>query len=1023
MRKFAMLLCMFLSLSGMAGAQQTRITGRVLNATDKQPIRGATVENKTTGKATITDEEGRFSIEASPGQNLQVTMTGFRLSDITVRGTSVEVLLQAEQRQLDEVVVTAFGVKKQKKSLGYSTQEITSKDLTRERGTSFINGLQSKVAGVSINQSGGTPGAGASIIIRGIKSLDPSANNQPLIILDGLPMNNSTVSGNVLPSAGSNSAGSSEQFSFTNRALDINPDDIETISVLKGAGATALYGLEGANGVIIITTKKGVAGKLAVSFNSSVSIDKVTVYPEIQTRYREGFNGRLRFNADGSPLRFQTFGPPVTTEPIYNNFRDFFDAGVKYMNTVSLSSGNDRSNFYASASATNHSGIVPGSKLDRYTFRVNPTFKLSDRLTIVTAATIITSQSIKPSSGDKGVMSALSFYSPTFDVNDYLNADGSMKVFSPGIIDNPKYVGINSTLNEKLFRTIGNISLNYTFNSWLKLDYRLGADYYSDVHTRIVPGPRFVGDPTTLDIAAGQGGFISVENINYKDINSNLFLTANKKLGKDWDGTLMIGNTVQSTRTDYTLNRGEKFAVPFFYDISNTSNLFANAALTKRNLIGAFADVKIGYKNALYLNVTGRNDWSSTLPASNRSFFYPGASLSYVFTQLHEINNNILSYGKLRLSASQVGKDAPPYRNGPYFNAAPGFPFGSIPGFVLDRELNDPNLKPEKTNSYEVGLELRLLKNRIGIDATYYVQDSRDQIIRVPVASPSGYDVYTTNAGEIQNKGIELVITGSIIRKGAFQWDAILNWSTNQSEVKAIKEGINEIVFFGGERIVNKLVVNGSAGDLYGRKFRRAADGQLLINAAGLPEIDQTFVKAGNAFPDWIGSIANTFSYKGLSLSALVEFRQGGDVYDVSMRNSIRNGVLKTTENRYQQIIFRGVKADGTKNTTPVFLDDAYYRSENNFNGAAEVLLQDASWLRLRNVTLSYDMSKTLLTRLKYLRGASFSISANNFLLWTPFKGFDPETTSFGAGSNSFGYMGFNIPATSNFTIGLNLNF
>jgi outer membrane receptor protein involved in Fe transport len=588
-----------------------------------------------------------------------------------------------------------------------------------------------------------------------------------------------------------------------------------------------------------------------------------------------------------------------------------------------------------------------------------------------------------------------------------------MKVFSPGVIDNPKYVGKFSTLNEQLFRTIGNIGLTYEFAKWLKLDYKVGGDYYSDNHVRIVPGPRFPGDPATLDLAAGQGGYITNERIAFRDVNSNLFLTANKTFNKDWEGSVMLGNAIQSTRTDYIMTRGEKFALPFFYDISNTSNLFSNASLTKRNLIGAFADVKFSFRNALFFNVTGRNDWSSTLPSNNRSFFYPSASVSYVFTDLHNLSGNLLSYGKLRLSAAQVGKDAPPYRNGPYFNATPGFPFGSVPGFVLDRDINDPNLKPEQTNSYEAGLEFRLLNNRIGFDATYYVQNSNDQIIRVPISSPSGYDFYTTNAGEIQNKGLELTMNGSIIKGRNLRWDATLNWSTNESEVKSIREGINEIIFFDRERIVNKLVPGGSAGDLYGRKFRRSADGQLLINAQGLPEINQTFEVAGNAFPDWTGSVLNNISFKGITLSTLLEYRQGGDVYDLSMRNAIRNGILKTTENRYQQITFKGVNASGAKNTVPVFLDDAFYRSENNYNGAAEVLLQDASWLRLRNVSLSYDLNKSLLTRTRYIKGARIALSANNFILWTPFKGFDPETTAFGAGSNSFGYMGLNIPGTS----------
>jgi hypothetical protein len=319
---------------------------------------------------------------------------------------------------------------------------------------------------------------------------------------------------------------------------------------------------------------------------------------------------------------------------------------------------------------------------------------------------------------------------------------------------------------------------------------------------------------------------------------------------------------------------------------------------------------------------------------------------------------------------------------------------------------------------------LKLLQNRLGIDVSYYIQNSKDQIIRVPVSSPSGYDVYTTNAGEIQNKGVELILNGTILNKGKIRWNAAVNWSANQSNVKSIKEGITEIIFSNSDgRVVNKLVTGGSAGDLYSRKFKRAADGQLLINAAGLPEIDQTFVLAGNAFPDWVGSILNTVSYKDFSLSFLVEYRKGGDVYDVSLRNRIRNGIDITTENRYKQIVFNGVTAAGTKNAVPVYLDDAYYRSENNYNGAAEVLLQDASWLRLRNVSLGYELGKKLLQKTKAIKGASLSLSANNFILWTPFKGYDPEGTSFGSGSNAFGFMGFSIPGTSNFTVGLNLNF
>jgi TonB-linked SusC/RagA family outer membrane protein len=1024
MKKNLLFSMLFIILSCLTSiAQVAPVTGRVIAEADNAPLPGATVENKTTGVKVITKTDGTFSIDAVKGQVLVVSFVGYISQNVKVTGSSVAIVLSVFQKTGEEVVVTAFGVKKQKKSLGFASQEIQAKELTRERSTSFVNGLQGKVAGLVINQSGGTPGAGASMILRGIKSLDPGSNNQPLIILDGLPVNNSSNAGSVLPSAGSNSIGSNEQFSTTNKGLDINPDDIESISVLKGAGATALYGLEGANGVIVITTKKGVAGRLTVNLTASYAWDDVTQYPELQKIYREGFNGRLRFNADGSPNRFQTYGPPVTNDPFFNNQNNFFDLGFRANHSLGVSSGNDKGTFYGSVSSTKHKGIVPGSKLDRYTFRINPTVKLTEKITLTAASTFTTSETVKPSSGDKGVMSALSFHTPTFDVNDYLHPDGSMKVFSPGVIDNPRYVGIYSTLREKNFRALGNISINYNIAPWIKIDYRLGGDYYNENRTRIVPGPRFLNDPSTLDIAFGQGGYINLERISFKDVNSNLYVTLNKKINKDWSGSVMVGNSVQTTTTDYTLNRGERFAVPFFYDISNTANLFSRAQLTRKGLVAVFADATIDYKKALYLNISGRNDWSSTLPKTNRSYFYPGASLSYVFTELHNISNKWLSYGKLRLSASQVGKDAQPYKNGPYYNSANGFPFGSIPGFVLDREYNDPNLKPERTTSYEAGLEVKLIDNRIGVDVSIYSQASNEQIISVPVSSPSGYDLFTTNAGTIKNNGVELLVNAAIVRNSTLKWNATVNWSTNKSKVEKIRDGISEIVFSNSDgRIINKLAVGGSGGDLYGRKFKRYTDGQLLINAAGLPEIDPVFTKAGNAFADWIGSIGSDISWKNLTLSALIEFKQGGDVYDVSLRNMIRNGIAKTTENRYQSTIFKGVLANGTPNTTPVFLDDIFYRSENNYNGAAEVLLQDASWLRLRNVTLSYIINNKILAKTKIIKNANISASANNFILWTPYKGYDPESTSFGSGSNAFGFTGFNIPGTSNFVLSLNIN-
>jgi TonB-linked SusC/RagA family outer membrane protein len=1035
MRKnfLSMLFLLCFSLPLLVWAQSRQLKGKINNI-NGEPLPSASIQVKGTNQGVTADANGNFTLSVDgPNAVLVISSAGFGSQEVPVGASDEYNIMLSATDGLSEVVVTALGVRQEKKALGYSVQEINSRDLTKGRDNNLITGLQGKVAGVNITNSGGAPGAGASIIIRGITSLSPGQNNQPLFVVDGIPINNSTITGNVLPSAGSGSlylqAGqtsqaSGEQFSFSNRGSDINPEDIESVSILKGAGATALYGLQAANGVIIITTKKGSAGAAKINVSSSTGFDKVLKYPEIQRSYREGFGGRLRYNSDGSPLRFQSFGPPVGPDDhVYNNFRDFFQTGVKLMNTVNVSGGTEKATYYNSFSHFYQDGIVPGSDYKRYTFKLSGTANLSEKFSVFASANFITGGGTKPSAGDKGVMSDLSYFATTVDVNDYIYPDGSMKSYSPGIVDNPVYAARFSTLNDKVNRFIGNVGFTYNILPWLKLDYKLGGDYYTDSRTRIVPGPRFQGDPTTLDLALGVGGFITEDRITSKDITSNLFLTANKELNEDFNLTVLAGNSIQSTGSDAVNTRGERFAQPFFYDISNTANLYSSQAESKRNIVGVFGDVKLGYKNALFLNVTGRNDWSSTLPAASRSFFYPSASVSYVFSDLHNMSNDWFSYGKLRLSYANVGKDAPPYFNGPYYNSAANFPFDGIAGFVRSVEYSDPNLKPEKVKNLEAGAELRFFQNRLTLDLTYYKNNSVDLIIPVPISYVTGYAFYNTNAGEIRNQGVEALLSGKIVNSRAFSWDVSLNWSTNKSKVISIKEGINEIIFNNFERINNKLVVGGSAGDLWGRKYNRDAQGNLMIDANGFPNINQTFVKVGNAFPDWQSGLTNTFRYKGLSLSVLLEYRQGGDVHDVSMRNSIRNGVLKITENRYEQIVFKGVTADGRVNEKPVYLDDNYYRNENQFNGASEVVLQDASWLRLRNINLSYELPRSVLGNAKIIKGVTISAIGNNFILWTPFSGYDPEGSTFGSSSNSFGYMGYNIPLSSNFTFSLNVNF
>lgn len=1014
-------------------AQTRQITGRV---TDEKgsPIAQATILLKGSSAGVSAGDDGRFTIAmpASGSRILVVSAVGFKTKEIRLSDSSSYQVVLQNAGNLDEVVVTAaFGFKQKKKTLGYNVQEVNSAELSKGRENSFINAIQGKVSGVNITSSGGTPGAGTDIVIRGLSSMNPAGDNQPLIVIDGVPVNNSTSSGGMVPSAGTNllQAGSNDQFAYPNRGLDINPDDIESISVLKGAGATALYGLKAANGVLVITTKRGSTGKMSVGLNSSVSWDYLTKYPEIQTKYREGQQGRLSWNSDGTPNRFQTFGPPVTEgDPVYNNFKRAFSTGNRYNNSVTVQGGGNKTTYYSSFSALNQSGILPGTKFDRYTFKLAANSQLTEKFSMNGSATFTTSQNAQPSAGDKGVMTSLSYHTTTFDVRDYLNPDGSMKVYAPTIIDNPLYVAKYSQMNSNLFRMVGNLGFSWSVLPKLKLDYKIGGDYFNDSRTRIVPGPRYPGDRTTLDLAILSGGFIVEERISSRDVNSNAFLTWTDQINNDWDYSVMVGNNIQVTYNDIINNRGEKFGLVGFYDLSNTVNQYNLRTTTRRRYAGIFGNVKFGYKNAVYLELSGRNDWSSTLPVANNSFFYPAVSLSYIFTDLHNISNNVLNFGKLRVSYAQVGKDAPPYANGPYFSAPKGFPFvtgfNSLLGFLRSTELSDSALKPEMQKSFEVGTELHFLKDRLNLDVTYYNSRNVDQIIPVPISYTSGFATYYTNAGTIRNQGIEVELTAVPVKNKDWSWSITGNWSQNRSKVMSIKEGITDIPFYDEGRIMNKLSLGGSAGDLWGVAYRRDEHGNLMILPSGFPDVTQEFVKAGNAFPDWIGSLSTTLTWKNWSLSGLIEYKKGGDVFDVTMRNSIRNGVLKITENRYQQVIFKGVKiADGKENDIPVVLDHNYYRNTGLFNNIADVILQDASWLRLRNVSLSYTIPKKVLERTKFIRGASVGITGSNFILWTRYSGYDPGSGAFSTGYNAYGFTGSNIPNFSSWIFNLNLNF
>ena len=998
---------------------QRAIKGTVTSS-DGDPLIGASIMVKGTSTGVISDLDGKYEIKAKDGDYLVFSYIGFNKQEVKVDGQSTIDVVMNEGVSLNEVVVTALGISREKKSLGYAVSDMSGDEIIESRQSQVLTGMQGKVPGVIINQTSGAPGAGADIVIRGITSLDPSRSNSPLIVVDGVPISNSTDVGNMLPKEKSAVGTNNGQSSFSNRLMDINPSDVENISILKGASATALYGIRASNGVVLITTKKGISGKPVITYNTSYGWDKLGKRPKYQFKYGMGRSGRL---IPGNKYEYwYTLGPPVTDQTkIYDPINDFFQTGSRFENSIGVRGGNDLATYYTSFSNRNQSGIVPASDWKRYTGRIGGNIKATDKLTISGGVNFVKSGGARPFEGDKSVLSSLAYFTTGVDINDYINDDGSMKDLTNGTIDNPRYLAEFTRYFDNVNRTYGNLGFNYKHNDFFSIEYKFGLDHYSDFRKRIIP-PGF-------DLSSKNHGFVIAETVGSREYNSLLMFKLNKKITNTLSAHLTLGNDVLDRKKDVVNSRGEDYELDNFNSINNTKNKFIKTYGSRNRILGFFGLLSLSYNDFLYLDITGRNDISSTLPKNNRSYFYPSVSLAWVLSDMVSLPK-VFSFTKLRASYAQVGKDALPHRIGAYYNPGSNFPFGDILGYGQSSVYGDPNLKPEFTKTIELGGDFRFFNNRLGVDFTWYKSTSEDLITSVPVSNTTGKSRFVTNAGSIENSGIEVALNTTPIKTNSFSWNFDVNYSTTNSKVLEIADGIESIEYYGGgyTGIIQKLVPGGSIGDFYGRKYARAPNGELLINKDGFPERVDTYSLAGNAIPDFIMGFNNTFTIGNFSLSAVLEWRKGGDVVDLGWRNSARNGLLEETSIRYAQVIFKGVVEDENgkyvKNTKEVELyPGGFYRWSDRFNRAAENLIQDGSWIRLRNVSLAYMLPKKIINNIGFISDAKISFSGSNLFLNTPFRGYDPETNFFGSGSNIRGYTGLKTPGTKSYTLSLDLTF
>ncbi|MBE9602952.1 SusC/RagA family TonB-linked outer membrane protein [Pedobacter sp. MC2016-24] len=1040
MKKLLQSLLILMFIAGSAIAQERTITGTVTGKDDGLPIPGVSVKIVGTQNGTSTDGSGKFALKAdASAASLEVSSIGYVKQTVTIGSSNViNVVLATDAQQLGEVVVTALGVSKDKRTLGYSAQAVKAEDILNSRESNVVNALAGKVAGVQINNSGGQAGSSSRITIRGTTSL--IGDNQPLFIIDGIPMDNSTNRGITENDESTLFSGNGG-----NRGIDLDPNTIETMTVLKGAAASALYGSRGAMGVIMITTKRGKKDANRkyprVSFSSSLALDNAYT-KGYQNSYLLGTNGLYKnglppglggYAEDGGATQIsQSWGPhkdsvsqavinavgmPVIRDPR----KDFYRTGKVWNNSVSISGGGDISTYILTYSNLDQQGIVDNNTFKRNSVSGNFTSQLGKDFKSSTSVSYTNSQNQRMPEGNskRSYLYSLNFAPISFDAKGQYEQFGNRSWTNENGFNNPYWLINNIAMPSTVDRFIVSNESTLDILSWLKLTNRVGLDTYTDQQAEHV-------NFGTISVPRGR---MYDALIKQTQINNDLILSANYKINDDMNISGLIGNNINQRKYARRTVRGSDI-IPGYYDINGASTTEALQQDEKRRIIGVYGSATFEYKSFLYLNATARNDWSSTLPVDNNSFFYPSVSAGFVFTDVIGLKENpYFSYGKLRLSLAQSGNDADPYSiYQTYLRANPNdgqrgnivFPFNGVNAFEKNARLFNEGLKPEKVTEKEIGLELKFFRNRLGIDAAYYDKVSKNQILPQEVSGASGYVDRVINAGKIRNKGFELTVNASPFRTEDFSWDIQLNFAQNRYKLESIAEGVDNIFLAGFESPQIRADKDYGYGVIWGTRYARNSGGQLLIDDDGYPIVADDLGPIGNVTPKWTGGFRNTFSYKGFSLSTLFDVRHGGDILNFDLYYSTFYGTAKVTEQRNTMKLWQGIReSDGAPNTTKILQDQEYFQSI--YTLADENLVEKGGFLKLREVTLSYNLPQKLIAKTPF-ESIGFSVTGRNLWIKSDFSYGDPEGSLLGNG-NAQGFYHAVTPGTKGVTFGLNVKF
>ncbi len=1066
----------FFVILGLIGnslyGQERRVTGTVTQFSDGSTLPGVTVRVEGTSQGTITDMDGQYELTVAGDAVLVFSYIGMNTESVAVNNRNViDVALMADVSVLQEIVVTALGISRERKSLGYTVQEVGGEDLVRGENPDLMTALSGKVSGLEVRQSSGMPGAPSSVLIRGARSF--SGNNNPLYVVDGMPIvSDNDYAANV---TGSN---------YTNRALDINPNDIETITVLKGQAAAALYGLRASNGVILITTKRGASGapgKPVVSITSGVTVDNVASLPEVQQTYAQGFSGnfipansfswgpRISELPDNATYGGNNFGQSgmffdpykgAWVEPqAYNNPENFYSQnGVTWNNNISVSQSTGNGNFSMGVGATNQEGIVPGTLMDRYTARFAGDFNLTKMWDVGFSGNYSQSDVNKLPSGNDSWLFTVYGAPPSFDLEGTpFHQEGDFGQYRQisyrrGAVGvNPYWALENNTYAEATNRFFGNSYVEFKPIDNFKIRYQLGADTYTTDNFEYREAG--IGDlpaagqyPTPENPVYGMvtptGGSIDNFGLTRTVINSLLTTTLNLDLNDDIGANLLLGNEIDHNTSEYYTSSGQGFTTPGWANLDNTNTKVSAYNSYARRTVGFFGNLDLNYKTLLYLTATARQDIVSSMPRDNRSFFYPSANLSFVFTELDAlVDNPILPFGKLRLSYAEVGQAAQTYLANPPFvtgGASSGFlsygiiyPWQGMTGYKPSITLYDPNLVPQNTQTYEIGFDLSFLNNRIGLDYTYFDQLASDQIFAVPMAGSTGYSSFVTNAGQMSSVGHEVVLRLKPVDMANFTWELNTNFTKITNTVEELAEGVEDI-FLGGYVTPN---IRASAGDtypaIYGDMFLRDDEGRILVDedpnspSYGFP-LGGGFGKIGDVSPDFYMSFTNTFTLlNSISLFAQVDWKQGGQIYSGSNRLMNLYGTAKGTEGRGEAFIYDGYKADGTPNDIARGGEGDENAMQSLYtsylDAVDEAYVLGTSFVKLREVGINVNIPARFISTLGMSR-ASIGLVARNIILYSELDNFDPEASQ-GQGNMQAGFDYMSLPQTTSYGVTLNVSF